>query len=214
MNKGGLGITLILLPVLIMAMFGFNVYRESQSFKKPRSYTHLVIMEGRGTCSGTMVGKELVLTAFHCTGDGTNKELVIKVSGKSALVLRVDQQNDLSLLSVPGLEGPVALMAARSPAQDEKVIAVGWPLGKLLTVTEGRVMALVEEGGEYRLWTTAPIVFGNSGGGLFEFSLGEWKLVGVTVSVPGVSLGYAGIPVFTNSLVIPVETIRHFLHRS
>lgn len=222
MNKNGLATTLLLLPILLLAMFGLSVYSESKSYRQARQTVHMIqIGEGEGSvCSGVSVAPNRVLTAFHCTGDPKKQSeeypVKITVEGKPAKVIRIDEEHDLSLLEV-AIDCPCAPLGSESPDLDVQVIAVGWPMGIAEVVTEGRSQGFIESDkpGKPFLLSTTSIVFGNSGGGLFTFnwlSL-RWELVGITVKIPGVSLGLIGIPVFQLTRSTPIEDIRQFLLR-
>ena len=216
MTKNSLAITLLILPVFILSMFGTGTWLESRSFDLPRQTVHYIeIGEKIGTCSGVAVSENLVLTAAHCVAILDNdKTIKIKVSGKVAKLLRQDRANDIALLQVD-IGCPCASLAAESPELDDKLIAVGWPLGKAEVVTEGRYQGLAGFYDRYITFSTTPIVFGHSGGGLFKYNwaMGRWELVGITVGVAGADLGYMGIPVFHLTLSTPVEVIRHWLYR-
>ena len=136
------------------------------------------------------------------------------VSGKEAKLLRQDRENDVALLEV-AVGCPCAPLAATSPDLDDPLVAVGWSLGKAEVATEGRYQGLVEYGGKYVSFTTVPLAFGNSGGGLFKFNwyTGRWELVGITVGIAGANIGFIGIPVFTLTMSTPIETVRHWLYR-
>jgi len=215
-TKNSLAITLLILPVFILSMFGTGTWLESRSFDLPRQTVHYIeIGEKIGTCSGVAVSENLVLTAAHCTSALDNdKTTKIKVSGKEAKVIRKDRENDLALLEV-GVGCPCSPLAASSPELDDRLIAVGWPLGKAEVVTEGRYQGLAEFYDRSVSFTTVPMSFGNSGGGLFKYNwfTGRWELVGITVGIAGANLGYIGIPVFHLTLSTPIETIRHWLYR-
>lgn len=213
MTKVGLGTTLILLPLFIVSMFFTSMFLDSQSYDKPRSYTRMVTVGEAGTCSSVVIAPNLVLTAFHCTGTGESKTL-IKVDGKEATLLRYDRDNDLALLYAE-VGCPCSPIAPESPEVDDNVLAVGFPLGLAKVATEGKANGLVTyDDKHYKTLSTNHLIFGNSGGGLYQFTLGEWQLVGLTVATPGVDLGYMGIPSMIMALSVPIETIRHFLYRT
>lgn len=214
MSKAGLGVALLMLPVFILSMFGTAMYVESQSFDTPRSTIRFLEIETdtrKGSCSGVAISDKLVLTAAHCINHPVLKS--VTVDGKPAKVLRFDESQDIALLEVAEGHCPCSPLAAESPDRDQRVIAIGWPLGKAQVATEGRYQGLVDNDGRYTTLSTTNLVFGNSGGGLFAFNYGRWELVGITTAMSGADLGFFGIPVFYMALSTPIENIRHFLYR-
>lgn len=126
-------------------------------------------------CSGVMVAPGRMITAAHCT-DGE-----MSVNGKPVRLLARSTQDDIALLEVQD-DCPCAPIAMKSPAVDEPVIVVGYPLNASVRVaflTEGRA----EGEADGRLRLTASIAPGNSGGGVFALRSGRWELVGIAVSI-------------------------------
>ncbi|MCI0526764.1 MAG: serine protease [Nitrospira sp.] len=215
MSKSGLGTIFLLLPVFILSMFGAGIYLDSQSFNTPRSTIRFLEIEtdiSRGSCSGVAISEKQVLTAAHCINPPVPLKSVT-VDGKPAKVVRFDEFQDIALLEVEEGHCPCSPIAAESPDRDQRVVAIGWPLGKAQVATEGRYQGLIDEGGRYMTLSTNNIMFGNSGGGLFAFNYGRWELVGIINGMSGASMGFFGIPVFYMALSTPVENIRHFLYR-
>ena len=68
------------------------------------------------------------------------------------------------------------------------------------TLTEGRIQAVESWG----IRISAPIIFGNSGGGLYVVREGQWVLAGVTVGI--YATGY-GIPITHMGLCVDVRSI-------
>src|SRR3990167_8444922 len=200
------------LAMLSTSFVGTSIYLDSQSFDTPRSFVHKIyqLREGctepsrecvGGSGSAVMVAPGLALTAAHVAG---NKNLYIL--GRPVKTIKIDEERDIALVSV-ALDCPCAPLG-NMPNLDDKVVAVGWPLGAVEFATEGRVQGW----DVFRIWSNSPIAPGNSGGGLFAFLMGQWKLVGITVEVAGLNLGFFGIPVVTMTRSVDVNTIIYFIH--
>ncbi|MBV8650073.1 MAG: trypsin-like peptidase domain-containing protein [Alphaproteobacteria bacterium] len=106
------------------------------------------------------------------------REITVRSDGERlpATVLAHDAQNDLALLKVTHSFTAIAKFRDGTPVrQGEAVVAVGFPLGSLLsteaTVTTGTVSALAGLRNDTRfLAFTAPVQAGNSGGPLLDAS--------------------------------------------
>ena len=202
----------VALMALSVSFVVTSIYLDSQSFNTPRSYVHKIyqLREGciepsrecvSGSGSAVMVAPGLALTVAHVAG---NKKLYIL--GKQVTTVKIDEERDIALVSV-ALDCPCAPIGSM-PNLDDKVVAVGWPLGAVEFATEGRVQGW----DRFRIWSNSPIAPGNSGGGLFAFQMGQWKLIGLTVEVAGLNLGFFGIPVVTMTRSVDVNTIIYFIH--
>lgn len=149
-------------------------------------------------CSGVMIEEGLMLTAAHC--DTGAYEVVKK-----------DSFNDLMLIKV-NMACPCAPLA-KDIKKDDIVRAVGYPLDRSSQfLTEGRVQdSVVFEYPQYMVHS-APTIFGNSGGGVFN-ERGE--LVGITSAVAVYATGWDGIPFVVPhmSYAVNLTTIKAFLER-
>ncbi len=134
--------------------------------------------------------------------------------GKSAIIVTYDKARDLALLKLVDEERTVEHVA-RIWNEDwtmhlfEKVWAVGAGLGRAPFATDG-LLALVNEqiGGYEYMLSTAPIIFGNSGGSLYmRGEDGHYYFVGVPSKVSGV--GFTVVAHMAWS--IPVGSVREFL---
>ena len=202
------------LVTLSMSFVGTSIYLDYSSFDTPRSYVYKIynLREGcteldsaceGGSGSAVVIAPGLALTAAHVA---VNKNLYI--NGKPVTTVKIDEERDIALVSV-ALDCPCATIGSM-PNLDDKVVAVGWPLGAVEFATEGRVQGW----DVFRIWSNSPIAPGNSGGGLFAFQMGQWKLVGITVEVAGMSLGFFGMPVVTMTRSVDVNTIMYFIHHT
>lgn len=198
--------------VFSLSFFGTSIYRTTTSYDVPRSTVHQVVglsSDGQQGPSGSAVSLApgLLLTAAHVVDHPSFK---FSVNGQEVKVVKLDRTRDLALLQAD-VPCPCTPLALGSPYADEFVVAIGYPLGYPQTLTEGRWQYILPDG---EAVSTTSIAFGNSGGGLFYFSWPhfQWELVGITNQVPGANLGFFGIPVFTMTRSVPVESIMYFIH--
>jgi S1-C subfamily serine protease len=210
-----------------------KVYYSSVSIvnKNNRSF-------GSGTIIHNGAGEYMtVLTAEHVV-DGMKKRgsndiyVFVPYDGLSrkVTVYRIDKSLDLAILISTIKEtsnGPYVKLARNSPNIGDKVYAIGSPLGDRNTVTDGIIsnfenkaakraktngskklkkLTDKKEAMHYRL--TAPIFFGNSGGGLFN---DRSELIGVVVSMQYLRLNFAILAVSGAGFAVSLETIREFM---
>lgn len=128
-------------------------------------------------CTAVDVGGGWVLTAKHCTDENTFGDLM-----SVGLLMFQDPKLDYAVLyDAHRYENARACM--RAPKLGEHVYAVGYPAQRvnrkqLLTVTSG-VISTVTPAPSGEIRTSAPLYFGNSGGGLWGT---DGCLLGITVS--------------------------------
>jgi len=97
-------------------------------------------------------------------------------SGKRADIVAYNRDRDLALLRLVDKERTVESVATihpedQYPHQSETIYAVGAGLGEPPFVTQGLVSGVDKEFGGLRyMLSSAPIIFGNSGGGQFLFN--------------------------------------------
>jgi S1-C subfamily serine protease len=146
-----------------------------------RATVHLITVDN-GSGSGVMIEDHLMLTAAHVVKGATT----VKVGPKElpAKVLRVDEEADIALLSVP-LKCPCAPIAKSPPAVDTDVVVIGFPLSHIVKrqiATEGQTQGV--DGN--RLYLNVSVAGGNSGGGVFtQRKDGSYELVGILVEMAG-----------------------------
>lgn len=174
---------------------------------------------GSGTVLWSKDAKTYVLTNFHVI-DGA-KELTAEwfqrddwfdSIRKSATVVASDKDMDLALLEIDG--GPAPRTACLSPEDavlhpGEDVWAVGAGLGMQPFPTRGMLGLELARGpsGDF-IVASAPIIFGNSGGGLFR--RGEhcpFEMIGVPSRMPATLRGV----VSHMGMSIPMAQVRKFL---
>ena len=141
----------------------------------------------RSYCGGVWVGEEELLTAYHClrdagvgkVGSGLRVRGYGGVMGKGEVV-RMDGGVDLGLVLVRGMGHGVIRVGKRGRVGD-RLHVVGHAKGLEWSYLQGWVSSYremdVEHGHGEFLQVTAPIYYGDSGGGVFN-ALGE--LVGIT----------------------------------
>jgi S1-C subfamily serine protease len=157
----------------------------------------------KGQCSGVVVADGLMLTAAHCF----DPELVSLDE-----VVKMDREKDLLLVKVP-LGCPCAPLASTEPQVDDIMRVVGFPLARSVQyVTEGRVQSPSVSEAPHYMAISAPIVFGNSGGGAFN---ARGELIGIVSAVAVYAAGFDGIPFIVPhmGLVVNSQTIKEFLER-
>jgi S1-C subfamily serine protease len=145
--------------------------------------------------------------------------VMVGKTGRRAEIIAYDVNADLAVVRLIDTERFVANVANLMPPEDklhqfEKVYAVGAGLGFPPFSTDGTVGFNdgLWKGHRYVL-TTAPIIFGNSGGALFRWSdaSNSYELVGVPSAVS--NAGFAG-PVSHMAWSIPIETVYGVLERN
>jgi tetratricopeptide (TPR) repeat protein len=128
--------------------------------------------------SGVVVAPGIVATNAHVLR-GTNR-IVVRKEERSwpAILIRLDEERDLALLQVAGMNLTPARIAAAGELQvGQRVIAIGFPGGLESIRRQGALTALWNFHGGKLLQTDAPIAPGSSGGGLFAH---DGSLLGIT----------------------------------
>jgi S1-C subfamily serine protease len=147
------------------------------------------IREGLG--SGFVVESDgVIVTNHHVVGSATALDVALQ-DGRhfvDVTVLRLDEQNDLALLSIPVKGLPVIPLATREVRVGARAIAIGSPLGLEYTLTEGIVSALRKTEGTQFLQMQTGIAPGSSGGPLFN---DRGELIGVNTATQGANLNMA-----------------------
>jgi S1-C subfamily serine protease len=147
-----------------------------------------------------------------------NYSVMVGKTGRRAEIIAYDANADLAVIRLIDTERFVENVAKLMPREDrlhqfEKVYAVGAGLGFPPFSTDGTVGYNdgLWKGHRYVL-TTAPIIFGNSGGALFRWSdtSNAYELVGVPSAVSNAGFS-AGGPVTHMAWSIPIETVYRVL---
>lgn len=167
-------------------------------------------------CSGVMVAPGYMLTAAHCAEVA---DILVGADRIPAGVLKMDKDNDLALMHVER-DCPCVPVAAAAPEIDEEVFVVGFPQNDPVAVqvlTEGRVQGeagsvLSPRGRAMRI--TAPIWYGNSGGGVYARRLwGKFQLVGISSAITIKEAGFQSFPVPHLGYAVPVDPINKILKK-
>src|SRR5579863_9474266 len=130
--------------------------------------------------SGVIVVEHTILTARHVMMHGKPQKTFLKMSDgiiyTKFYVSKISLFHDLALLEVPGAHLKPAKLGKRLPNVGEHVYVTGYPLGLFLSYTEG-IVNFVEDG---LIVHQAPIIFGNSGGPLWDK---HGRLIGINVQM-------------------------------
>lgn len=186
-------------------MLATAVFVSPQS-NTPRATTY-AIRAAFGNGSGVLIAPNYLLTAAHVA---IVKDLHVSYKGFKlpVEVVRLDETKDIALVKVLGMECPCAPIADVSPAIDEKITTVGFPMEGLIKTqitTQG-----TKQGNDARDFVqyTSPVGPGNSGGGVFN-ERGE--LVAIVSSIIIAPTGFIGFPLTHIMQAVSVETIREWL---
>ncbi len=165
--------------------------------------TKKVYTNQTGYCSSTVVAKDTLLTAGHCSDEKIMNTRMQKLNDKFELVyeevvylkrVKYDDKHDLALFqpidpSYTFKEAPVSLATPEDVKNLEigqTLVAIGYPKAQIRTVTKGEFTDVTHipgspwEDGLYQI--TVPITGGNSGGGLYVTDGNDYRLLGVTVA--------------------------------
>lgn len=158
----------------------------------------LLVKTPDGIGTGVTISPDgFVLTAAHVVRG--HQEVSVKTSAGiqlQATVLRVDNAQDVALLSMPGSGYACTAPRSTPPTVGEELWAIGNPLGEELSfsVTKGLVSGLRELEDQSYVQTDAPLNPGYSGGPLLDqhgqlLGVISWKIAGASYE----GLGF-GVP--------------------
>ncbi len=141
-----------------------------------------MLATGTSTGSAVAVNKTELLTNCHVV-QGARK-IVLKQNKRQLIaeIARSDPATDRCVLGVSDVSlSPVrGVRAYRDLAVGEPVYTLGTPAGLQLSLSNGILSGLREEGGKNYIQTTAPISPGSSGGGLFD---ARGNVIGITTLI-------------------------------
>lgn len=162
-----------------------------------------VVYSGGSLGSGFAIGKDCILTNAHVI-DNPDKVIVKTYSGEeyAAFVVGIDNEQDIAVLGVEGIEFPYLTVADGSSIKTgDDIYAIGAPKSMAYTLTKGVISAQNREiiGNRY-IQIDAAINEGNSGGPLLNDS---GQVLGMNTLKMSDSEGIG--------LAIPMETVTTFL---
>lgn len=170
---------------------------------------------GAGTIIKNQAGKKIVvLTAAHVVVAMLERNMPLRITTaysfnlKQVALIKIDVAKDLALLE--GIEnerfdGPFVKISNTTPRIGDNVDVIGAPMGEERTFTNGVVSntQTTPEKTVYRV--SAPVFFGNSGGGLFNK---DGELIGVAHAIAMIG-GFIVVP--GAAYFISLETIKKFI---
>ena len=161
-------------------------------------------------CSGTVIGKGLLLTAAHCFEDPSFKlENTYIGRYKMLEIVAKDTATDLAVVRFASKGHAVGEIAKKTPAVDTSIVVIGYPMGVGNQIlTEGRIQGYDIPNLSHYMNISAPIGPGNSGGPVYAIEGGKYKLVGVVSAVIGTGFG-AIVPHL--GFAVNLKTIQTFL---
>ena len=137
--------------------------------------------------------------------------------GYKADVMIYDKNMDIALLKIKSIK-PFPYVAKMFPKEEERerlrmftpVYAIGCGLGHPTFQTRGQLAGFNDIIDNYPYWlSTAPTIFGNSGGAVFLAETAEY--IGIPSRLPVIMLGFGANAITHMSYFIPIISIYKFL---
>lgn len=169
-----------------------------------------------GVGSAIVITPHLAITAGHMFKDSNQRHYVV-VNGREQEVrpIKLNKSRDVAVVSGK-FSCPCAPIGEMPVSVDQDVVSVGFPLYTLYNVqflSRGSIQSLDMEGFLVSSTSTAP---GGSGGGLFRWERGEYRLVGLVAAIGMTPIGPANLNIIQEynwiTFSVPLETIRFFLN--
>lgn len=193
-------VTALVATALIFTGLHQFIWRNQPYTYSPIRMATYEVRGAYGACSGVLIAPKQMLTAAHCLQMG---DLFVK--GVKAVVVKFNPVTDVALLFVE-VDCP-CVPVGDTPALDTNLVAVGYPLGiGVQYLSKGTSQGDVPEYSHY-MAMTVPLMFGNSGGGVFQFQNGKWKVVGVASAMAGSAFG----PAENITMAVNVKSIKELL---
>jgi len=194
--------------LLFFSIVGFSAYdRDNMMYQAAATVHRVLLPDGSGSAVAIRAGTAVV--AAHVVVDGIEDMTIKGYEAESIEYVDFSDKVDLAIVSVPGLLCPCAELARTSPFYLEEVLSVGYPLGMGIKVTtEGRYQGDLND--ERHLFT-APGIFGNSGGGIFneEGALVAILTGGAFYRIPGAPHLPAAVPHL--AFATPIKSVKEVL---
>lgn len=172
-----------------------------------------VRIDYQGSGSGVVIDTNnytVILTAAHVVRDAQRVRVRFYPSETEYVgeVTKISEEHDLAFVVVPNYEHKY--VAKRGEPRELLVFEKTYKLGAALghdypLATEG----IVSEVADYVFITSSPVVFGDSGGGIFMEEDGEYFLVGITVQI---SNAMGMFPVFHMGIALDMFALEEFLN--
>ncbi len=179
------GLIALLVPYAQAGPQGYAVATVPAALKPPaclqpgmdmRNTIVRVIAGANAHGSGVVIGDNLVLTAAHVIMPNEPVRIALEHSEyQNARLVAIDKYRDLALLATPTGEVRPVLVAEHGLGDFEDVWAMGYPLALDMAITQGRY----QRHANGKLYTSAWITSGASGGGLLRCTQGEYELAGM-----------------------------------
>lgn len=139
------------------------------------------------SCTGVAIGQTHLLTARHCVQHPG--EIAVNKKFKAKL-LKVSETQDLALYQlVDGKFDAYAPLLLRDVEHLEDLVSVGFPISENIghfVTEEGKMQGLTTlNDGKHFYLMSVPIYPGNSGGPIFVWDMGRWRLAGISVAIAG-----------------------------
>lgn len=157
-----------------------------------------------GLGSAVVIARDQVVTNCHVVTDATDVNVIVNGIAHVATAIKPDWYHDLCMLTVAGLDAPVAKMgASKSLRHETPVFTVGYPDTTTLPVnTFGAVKGLFPMDDGLIIRASSTFRLGASGGGMFDES---GHLVGIiTLKSRGNQVHY---------YFMPVEWVQALMHK-
>lgn len=167
---------------------------------------------GSGVVIDTLNGFTVILTAKHVIDDVHNKKVRVRFypseSEYVGEVTKISDKFDLAIVIVMNYEHD--FVANRNEPKEMLVFQETYKVGAALghetpLVTEG----IVSDVDEYEFVTSSPIVWGDSGGGIFVEEDGEFVLVGISVKL---AVAFNVYPIYHIGIAVDMFAVEEFIN--
>lgn len=169
-------------------------------------------------CTGVKVSDHEVLTAAHCLNGDEALWVNRRIQGKP---VRVDKTRDMALLELPkGTFKTWASLSISGPMFMDELLSIGFPLAERLghfVVERGEFMGRSNSSDTFLAskqfsLTTISIYPGNSGGPIWKWEFGKWRLVGIANAISAMQpFGWSVPPQLLTKLSFIQTQIKEFL---